>query len=109
MQMDLIDTRLLMLALIAAVGYALATIGMKIASAQWGILAGLMIMVGFYAAMQSEIMLMRGMELGVLYLMIVAAETLLVLGYAFFIGEGLSLRESAGAVMIFAGIAVVLE
>lgn len=107
--MDLIDTRLLLLALIAAVGYALATIGMKIASGHWTILACTLIFVGFFAVIQSEILLMRNMELGVLYLLIIAAETLLVLGYAFAIGEGLSLRESAGAVMIFAGIAVVLE
>ena len=49
------------------------------------------------------------MELGVLYLIIIAAETLIVLGYAFAIGEGLSMRESMGALMIFAGIAVVME
>lgn len=103
------DTRLFVLALTAAVGYGLATIGMKIASAQWGFLAGALILLGFYAAMQAEIILMRGIELGVLYLVIISAETLLVLGYAFAIGEGLNLRESLGAVLIFAGLIVVLD
>ncbi|WP_371223276.1 5-aminolevulinate synthase [Roseovarius sp. 2305UL8-3] len=107
--MDLLDTRLMILALMAAMGYGLATIGMKLASGHWTMLAGGLILLGFFAAMQSEIILMRGVELGVLYLVIIAAETLIVLGYAFAIGEGLSLRESFGALLIFAGIAVVME
>jgi hypothetical protein len=106
---NVVDLRLLLLALISAVGYALATIGMKLATGQWTVVAGSLILLGFFAAMQGEMALMRGMELGVLYLLIIAAETLLVLGYAFAIGEGLSLRESAGALLIFTGIAVVLE
>jgi multidrug transporter EmrE-like cation transporter len=93
----------------AAVGYGLATIGMKLASGHWTMLAGVLILLGFFAAMQSEILLMRNMELGVLYLVIIAAETLIVLGYAFAIGEGLNLRESLGGLMIFAGLLVVLE
>ncbi len=105
----ILDTRVMILALTAAVGYGLATIGMKLASGQWTVLAGVLILLGFFAAMQTEIILMRGMDLGVLYLIIIAAETLIVLGYAFAIGEGLSMRESMGAVLIFAGIAVVME
>lgn len=107
--MDLLDTRLLILAFTAALGYALATIGMKLASAQWGLLAGVLILLGFYAAMQAEITLMRGVELGVLYLLIIAAESLIVLGYAFAIGEGLNLRESLGGLLILAGVIVVLD
>ncbi len=107
--MELLDTRLLILAFTAAVGYGLATIGMKLASAQWGMLAGILILLGFFAAMQAEIVLMRGVELGVLYLVIIAAETLIVLSYAFAIGEGLNLRESLGGVLIFAGLIVVLD
>lgn len=107
--MDILDARLMILALMAAVGYGLATIGMKLASGHWTMLAGFLILLGFFAAMQAEIVLMRNMELGVLYLVIIAAETLIVLGYAFAIGEGLNLRESLGGVMIFAGLVFVLE
>lgn len=107
--MDILDTRLMILALMAAVGYGLATIGMKLASGHWTMLAGILILLGFFAAMHAEITLMRDVELGVLYLVIIAAETLIVLGYAFAIGEGLNLRESLGGVMILAGLMVVLE
>ena len=107
--MELLDTRLLILALTAAAGYGLATIGMKIASAQWGLLALGLILLGFFAAMQAEIILMRGIELGVLYLIIIALETLIVLSYAFAIGEGLNLRESLGGALIFAGLIVVMD
>ena len=62
---------------------------------------------GFAAAMQAEIVLMRGIDLGVLYLLIIAIETLIVLSYAFFIGEGLDMKEAAGGVLILAGLAVV--
>lgn len=107
--MDILDARLMVLALLAATGYALATIGMKLASGHWTMLAGILILLGFMAATQAEIVLMRHMELGVLYLVIIATETLIVLAYAFAIGEGLNLRESMGGLLIFAGLVVVLE
>lgn len=90
-----------------AAGYALATIGMKL-SAQGHLPAGLGLAVaGFLAAFLAEILLMRRAELSVVYLAIIAAETLLVLGYAGWIGEGLSLRQAFGAAMVMAGLAVV--
>ena len=90
-----------------AAGYALATVGMKL-SAQGHMPAGLALAIaGFLAAFAAEILLMRRAELSVVYLAIIAAETLLVLGYASWIGEGLSLRQALGAGMVLAGLAVV--
>ncbi|WP_135503842.1 5-aminolevulinate synthase [Roseovarius aestuariivivens] len=105
--MDTIDTRLVALTLMAAFGYGLATIGMKLASANWSAIAVLLIGLGFIAAMQAEIVLMRGMTLGALYMVIIAVETVLVLGFAYSIGEGLSPREALGGLVILAGLAIV--
>lgn len=105
--MEILDARLGILALLAAMGYGVATIGMKLASDTWTVPAMGLILLGFFAATQAEIVLMRGVSLSVLYLVIIAVETLIVLTYAFSIGEGLSARESLGGVLIFAGLAVV--
>ncbi|MCR8546316.1 5-aminolevulinate synthase [Salipiger sp. P9] len=90
-----------------AIGYALATVGMKLVSqghTNPGILlAGL----GFLAAFVAKILLMRRADLSVVYIAIIAAETLLVMLYASWIGEGLSLRQTLGALMVLAGLAVV--
>ncbi len=104
--MDVLTYKFSMLAVTAAAGYGLATIGMKIASAQWSVIAALLILTGFVAATQAEIQLMRRIDLGVLYLLIIAIETLIVLSYAFFIGEGLNMKEAAGGILILAGLAV---
>lgn len=95
--------------LIAALGYALATIGMKLASGAWSLLALALLLAGFYAATRSEITLMREVDLGVLYLLIIAVETLVVLSYAWFIGEGLAARDAMGGLLIFAGLAVISQ
>jgi len=105
--MDILDTRLLGLAIIAAMGYGIATIGMKIASGHWSLVAITLIAIGFVAATQAEIVLMRGVTLGALYLIIIALETLIVLTYAYYIGEGLSAQDIGGGVLIFLGLAIV--
>ncbi|MDA7428392.1 5-aminolevulinate synthase [Primorskyibacter aestuariivivens] len=105
--MELLDARLGILALLAATGYGVATIGMKLASDGWSAGAMGLIMIGFVAATQAEIILMRSMTLSVLYFMIIALETLIVLSFAFSIGEGLTARESVGGVLILAGLLIV--
>ena len=92
---------------IAALGYAVATIGMKLASGNWTILAFALLILGFFAATQSEVILMREVDLGVLYLFIIAVETLIVLTYAWAIGEGLGPRDAMGGAMVLAGLAVI--
>ena len=92
---------------LAALGYAVATIGMKLASANWTVLALGLLIFGFFAATRSEMILMREVDLGVLYLFIIAVETLVVLGYAWIIGEGLGRRDALGGLMVLAGLAVI--
>ncbi|MEO1138228.1 MAG: 5-aminolevulinate synthase [Pseudomonadota bacterium] len=105
--MDVFDARLFALAIVAALGYGVATIGMKIASGNWTVLAFGLILLGFIAATQAEVVLMRGVTLGTLYLVIIAVETLIVLTYAYCIGEGLSTRDAAGGVFVLIGLAVI--
>ncbi|MEL7256703.1 MAG: 5-aminolevulinate synthase [Pseudomonadota bacterium] len=105
--MEVIETRLLGLAVIAALGYAVATIGMKMASGHWTIAALALIVLGFVAATQTEVILMREVSLGALYLIIIGIETLVVLTYAFAIGEGLSGRDAMGGAFVLAGLAVI--
>ncbi len=107
--MEAFDIRLLGLAVLAAMGYGVATIGMKLASGHWTFLAFGLIALGFVAATQAEVVLMRGVTLGALYLMIIAIETLIVLTYAYSIGEGLSARDMSGGVLIFLGLAIVSQ
>lgn len=94
------------LVLVAALGYALATIGMKLASGNWSHLAIALLLAGFFAATFAEIALMRGIDLGLLYLVVIATESLVVLAYAWLIGEGLGPREAMGGLLVLAGIAV---
>ena len=90
-----------------ALGYALATIGMKMASAGGNALALILIAVGLLIAVLAEIGLLKGGDLPVVYLMIVVAETILVLGYAAFIGERMTLQQVTGAVLVLGGFALV--
>jgi multidrug transporter EmrE-like cation transporter len=93
--------------LVAALGYAVATIGMKLASGNWTLLAFGLLIFGFFAATQSEVILMREVDLGVLYLLIIAVETVVVLTYAWFIGEGLGPRDALGGLLVLSGLAVI--
>lgn len=78
-----------------AVGYAVMTIGIALA------------VIGFGVAFLAEIVLMRRIDLSIVYVLIVAAETILVLAYAAWIGEGFALRQAFGAAMVFAGLIAV--
>lgn len=92
---------------LAALGYAVATIGMKLASGNWSLLSFALLLLGFYAATHAEVTLMRDVDLGVLYLFVIAVETIVVLGYAWIIGEGLGPRDALGGVLVLAGLAVI--
>ncbi|WP_417721458.1 5-aminolevulinate synthase [Salipiger sp.] len=96
-----------LLILATAFGYALATIGMKTAADGHHIPGIVLGIIGFFIAGLSEIVLMRRLDLSLIYILIVAAETMLVLGYAMVIGEGFGLRQMAGAALMLAGLAAV--
>ena len=55
----------------------------------------------------AEIALLRRVELGLAYIAIIATESLLVLGYALYVGEGLSSREWLGAGFVIIGATLV--
>lgn len=95
------------LLLIAAFGYSIATMGMKIGSTGLTFLAIALMAIGFLAAAASEIVILRTADLGIVYITIIGIETLIVLSYAAMIGEGLDLRQMTGAGLVMAGIAIV--
>ncbi|MBV2361015.1 5-aminolevulinate synthase [Thalassococcus sp. CAU 1522] len=98
---------ILSLILMTALGYAVATVGMKItATGQIWLGVGLCAL-GFFAAFLAEIVLLRRFDLALVYVVIIAAETALVLGYAFWIGEGFGLRQTFGATLVLLGLLVV--
>jgi drug/metabolite transporter (DMT)-like permease len=99
--------RWLLLVVLSALGYAVATIGMKLASTQLTTLAVAIIVAGFVAASLAEIALLKKADLGIIYITIIGAETLMVLAFAALIGEGPDLRTLAGAGLVLAGIALV--
>jgi len=87
-----------------ALGYALATVAMKNYAIQPGGLAVAAIAGGLVIAVLAEIILLRQGNMSLVYLGIIVAETTLVLCYASFIGNGLSLPQLGGAVLILAGV-----
>lgn len=89
---------------LTAAGYAIATIGMKMASSAVTMAAVAIIMVGFTVATLMEIVLLRSANMSLVYLGVVVAETALVLGYAYSIGHGLNLQQMAGAGMVLGGV-----
>lgn len=95
------------LVLLSALGYAAATLALKAASTAPAF--GLIVVLGLCLALAcgAELILMRKLDLGVLYLLIIGTETLIVLTAAYLIGEGLAPRDWLGAALILAGAAAV--
>jgi hypothetical protein len=103
---EFLFTRPLFLIVLSAIAYSAATVGMKMASVTPGLFAVVIITLGFGAAVATEIVLMQRYDLGILYIAIIAAETLIVLAVASAIGEGLNLRQSLGALLVLVGIGI---
>lgn len=66
-----------------------------------------LLFMGFAAATVAEVVLMRGVNLGALYLTIMTLETIAVLAYAVSIGEGLSPTQMVGGAFVLTGLAVI--
>ena len=95
------------LAITAGVGYAIATLLMKLASenttaAVVGAIA--IVLVGVVVA---ETLLLRQVDLGLAYIAIMATETLIVLAATYLVGQPLSPREMTGGAFVIVGIAMV--
>lgn len=97
----------LFLMTITASGYALATIGMKLSAQSPPALSFAIIGLGLAGAALAEITLLRHASLPLVYLGIVVTETLLVLAYASWAHNGISLTQIGGAVLVLAGFALV--
>jgi small multidrug resistance pump len=105
--MSFLQTGTFGLILIAALGYSIATVGMKIGSTGLTVTAVLLMAGGLFAAAAAEVVILKSADLGIVFITIIGIETLIVLTYAAMIGEGLDLRQLGGAGMVLAGIAVV--
>ncbi|WP_116130810.1 SMR family transporter [Tropicimonas sp. IMCC34043] len=95
------------MAIAAAAGYALATLFMKLAAdgnALWPI-AGIVVALG--VTVSAEIVLLRRLDLGIAYVVVIGVESLLVLAIACLVGEPLSHRDLLGGAMVIAGAAMV--
>ncbi|RUS60962.1 5-aminolevulinate synthase [Pseudorhodobacter sp. E13] len=95
------------LILFAAVGYSVATIGMKMGATalSWGAIA--VVLLGLAAAIFGEVTVLRHVNLGPIYIAILGVESLIVLFYAWYIGEGMSPRQLGGASLVLAGMLMV--
>lgn len=107
--MTYILTKPLFLIFTAALAYAVATAGIKMASTLVSPPALLLIGAGFTLATLAEIVLLRQASLGVIYIAIITVETLMVLTLAAMLGEGLTPRQMIGAGLVLAGILIVGE
>jgi multidrug transporter EmrE-like cation transporter len=106
MHIELLSNRTALAAL-AAAGYALATLLMKIAAETgtfWP-LGGIACLLS--ATVVAEILLMRQVDLGVAYIVVIGAETMLVLSFTYLVGEPLSSRELAGGALVLGGMVMV--
>lgn len=99
-------TTLILMALTAS-GYAIATLGMKIASDQMNALALALMATGLAGAALAEITLLRQANLSVIYLGIIAVETILVLSVAALIGERLTPLQLSGGALVLVGMIMV--
>lgn len=100
----------LILLCVVSAGYLAATLAMKlIADGSATSFAASLLVVGLVAVVLGEIALLRGAHLSVVYIGILASETLLALAYAAWIGEGFTLRQGVGATFVLTGALVVLH
>jgi hypothetical protein len=92
------------LLVLTAAGYAIATIGMKLASGGISTASVIIISGGLLLAVAMEIILLRIGNMSLVYLGIVVAETTLVLTYAHSVGHGLNLPQMGGAALVLTGV-----
>lgn len=91
----------------AAGGYALATLGMKLASDQLNTVALALMIVGFVAAAALEIVLLKNANLALIYIGIMVVESVLVMVFAAMLGDTLTVKQLSGAAMVLLGFMLV--
>ncbi|MCB1336117.1 MAG: 5-aminolevulinate synthase [Maritimibacter sp.] len=95
------------LAVAAAIGYALATLLMKIAAGNPTLLIAAAICAALVATAMAEVLLLRQVDLGLAYIAIIATETLVVLAASYLIGEPLTAKQMAGGALVVLGASLV--
>lgn len=98
--------RWIVIIVIAAFGYTIATVGMKYAALDRYPVALVLILSGFVLATVAEVFLLRRGDLTVVYVTIIGVETLMILIAAAALGEVVDLRRMIGAGCVVIGIAL---
>ena len=90
----------------AALGYTIATVGMKLAADRSYSLAAVLIIAGFVLVVVTEVFLLRRASMTVVYITIIGAETLMILVAGAMMGEIIDFRRVMGACCVVVGIAL---
>lgn len=96
------------LAVLTAIGYAAATVGMKVTAGGAGWVGIAVILAGLTAATAAEILMLQRIDLARTYIFITAAETIVIFAAAIWLGERLALAQITGAALVLAGLTLTL-
>lgn len=91
------------MAIVAAIGYALAALFMKMTAENPSAIVWLAIALTFLVTAIAEVMLLRQVDLGMAYVAIIATETLVILAATFMIGEAMTPKQLLGGAFVIAG------
>lgn len=92
---------------LAAAGYAAATFFMKNAASAGELASVGLAMLTFQLVVIVEIFILRSTDLSNAYVMIVAAETLIIIALSLWYGEVFSFREVLGGGLVLVGLILV--
>lgn len=98
--------RWIIILVLAALGYTVATVGMKLAADRSYGLAAVAIIAGFAVVIVTEIFLLRRADMTIVYVTIIGVETLMILAAGAMMGEVVDMRRILGAGCVVAGIAL---
>ena len=101
--MSVFVTKPVFLVLFAAFGYAVATLMMKLTASSNNYFWLALVALFLTSAVVTEIIILRQVKLSVAYITILGIETLLVLSFAVYIGEGFNSKEAFGAALVLGG------
>lgn len=93
----------------AAMGYAAATFFMKNAAAMGELASVGFAMLTFQLVVIVEVFLLKSTELSNAYMMIIGAETLVIIAISLWYGEVFSMRNMLGGGLVLAGLFLVNE
>jgi hypothetical protein len=92
--------------MLAALGYTVATVGLKLAADRSYSLATVLIIAGFALVVVTEVFLLRRASMTLVYVTIIGAETLMILVAGAMMGEIIDFRRVMGACCVVVGIAL---